>query len=133
MSACFDSWAVLAWLDGEAPAYERVEGLMGARPVMSWVNGVEVYYRVERDHGRSSADEVLSDLRRLVDLELPTTSRMLETARLKAALPIALADCFAIATAAARDLPLLTGDPEILALGDLPCALEDLRGRRARP
>ena len=52
---------------------------------------------------------------------------MIEAARLKAAHPIALADCFAIATAAAHGLPLLTGDPEILSRVDLPCVVEDLR------
>lgn len=100
---------------------------MEHRPVMSWVNAVEVYYRLERDHGRHEADDVLSELRVAVDLELPGLTRMIETARLKAAFPIALGDCFAVATAAARDLPLLTGDPEILERGQLPCAVEDLR------
>ena len=94
---------------------------------MNWVNLVEVYYRVERDHGRSAADEVLVELRQVLDLELPGVVRMVETARLKAALPIALADCFALATATARGIPLLTGDPEILDRDDLPCATEDLR------
>lgn len=127
MSACLDSWAVLAWLDGEHPAYDRVEALLESRPVMSWVNAVEVAYRVERDHGRRAADEVLAGLRASIELELPGITRMVDTARLEATLPIALADCFAIATAAAHDLPLLTGDPEILAIGDLPIEVEDLR------
>lgn len=43
-------------------------------------------------------------------------------------LPIALGDCFAIETAAAHRLPLLTGDPEILERKDLPCDVEDVRG-----
>ena len=129
MTVCLDSWAVLAWLDGESPALERIEGLLADRPVISWVNVVEVYYRVERDHGRRSADDVLSELRIILDVELPGTARMIQTARLKARLPIALADCFAVATAAAHRLPLLTGDPEILKTRDLPCAVEDLRSR----
>lgn len=127
MTACLDSWAVLAWLDGEHPAYERVEELLGERPLMSWVNVVEVYYRVERDHGRHAADGVLRDLRETLRLDLPSQSRMIETARIKAAQPVALADCFAIATATAHGLPLLTGDPEILAARDLPCRVVDLR------
>jgi uncharacterized protein with PIN domain len=127
MTACLDSWVVLAWLDGESPACARVEGLLAERPVMSWVNAVEVYYRVERDHGRRAADDVLSQLRGALDIELPGTARMIETARLKARLPIALGDCFAVATAAAHRLPLLTGDPEILERSDLPCQVEDLR------
>jgi len=127
MSACLDSWVVLAWLDGESPACERVERLLADRPVMSWINAVEVYYRLERDHGRRAADDVLSELRIALDLDLPGTARMIETARLKARLPITLGDCFAIATAAAHRVPLLTGDPEILGRTDLPCDVEDLR------
>jgi len=105
-----------AGLDGRrATGVDRVEALLPARPVISWVNAVEVYYRAERDHGRQAADEALAELRAVMTLDLPGTGRMVETARLKAAHPIALADCFAIATAAAHDLPLLTGDPEITA------------------
>lgn len=127
MSACLDAWAVLAWLDGEQPAADRVDALLSERPVMSWVNAVEVYYRLDRDHGRQAADETLAALRSAIELELPGVGRMAETARLKSRLAIALGDCFAIATATARKLPLLTGDPEIAELSGLPCAIEDLR------
>ncbi len=127
MSACLDSWTVLAWLDGEEPSLGRVEELLAERPLLSWVNAVEVYYRIERDHGRQAADEVLADLRASMEIELPGTGRMVDTARLKAAHPIALADCFAIATAAAHAMALLTGDPEITGRDGLPCAVEDLR------
>jgi predicted nucleic acid-binding protein len=41
--------------------------------------------------------------------------------------PIAFADCFAAATAAARDATLLTGDPELLDR-DVGCRTRDLRG-----
>ena len=54
---------------------------------------------------------------------------MIEVARFKARAAIALGDCFAIVTAAAHESTLLTGDPEILALHDLPCEVEDLRHR----
>jgi predicted nucleic acid-binding protein len=127
MSACLDSWAILAWLDGEEPALSRVEGLLTSRPVVSWLNLVEVYYRVERDHGRAAADDTLASLRASLAPDLPGTARMIEAARLKARSRIALGDCFAIATAAAHRLPLLTGDPEILDLVDIPCGVEDLR------
>jgi predicted nucleic acid-binding protein len=59
--------------------------------------------------------------------DLPGTARMIEAARLKARAAIALGDCFAIATATARGLVLLTGDPEIIDLVDRPCGVEDLR------
>jgi len=51
-----------------------------------------------------------------------------DLARLKARAAIALGDCFAVVTAAAHGLVLLTGDPEILELTDSPCVVEDLRG-----
>jgi predicted nucleic acid-binding protein len=127
MSVCLDSWAVLAWLDGEEPALSRVNGLIGSRPVISWVNLVEVYYRLERDHGRAAADEALSALRASLAPDLPGTARMVDAARLKARAPIALGDCFAAVTAAAHGLVLLTGDPELIELADSPCVVEDLR------
>ena len=129
MRVCLDSWAILAWMDGEEPALARVEEAIADRPLASWVNLVEVYYRVERDQGREAADETLADLRAALSLDLPGTARMIDVARLKARAPIALADCFAIATAAAHDLALLTGDPEIIELSDRPCRVEDLRPR----
>lgn len=127
MSACLDAWAVLAWLDGDQPAQQVVEAALPGRPLICWVNAVEVYYRIERDHGRQSADDVLRTLRAALEIELPTQARMIETARIKAMFPIALGDCFAIATATAHRLPLLTGDPEILERDDLPCDVRDLR------
>ena len=130
MSVCLDSWAILAWLDGEEPAFSRLEQVMLTRPTVSWVNLVEVYYRVERDHGRAAADETLRELRAALAPDLPGTARMIEAARLKARAAIALGDCFAVATAAAHGLALLTGDPEILNLDARPCEVEDLRPAR---
>lgn len=127
MSVCLDSWAILAWLDGEEPAVSRISPLVSERPTVSWVNLVEVYYRIERDHGRDAADDTLTDLRRQLSPDLPGTARMIEAARLKARATIALADCFAAVTAAAHDLVLLTGDPELINLPDPPCRIEDLR------
>jgi PIN domain nuclease of toxin-antitoxin system len=127
VSVCLDSWAVLAWLDGEEPALSRVERSLANRPVVSWVNLVEVYCRVVRDQGQAAADETLGDLRAALAPDLPGTARMIEVARLKARAPIALGGCFAVATAAAHGLPLLTGDPEIIELVDRPCKVEDLR------
>lgn len=85
MNACLDSWAVLAWLDGEQPALRRVDELMAAhRPYVSWVNLVEIYYYVERDHGRVAADGTLEELRKMLTPDLPGTARMIAAARLKA-------------------------------------------------
>ncbi len=127
MSDCLDSWAVLAWLDGEEPAAEAVQrSLDQGRPAMSWINLVEVEYLVRRQHGPSEAETTLSRVRGLVSEELPGVSRMRSVAALKADHPIALADCFAIATAAANGATLITGDPEILDRADqLPCPIVD--------
>jgi predicted nucleic acid-binding protein len=96
---------------------------------MSWINLVEVHYRVSRDHGDAEADRTLAEVRSEVAEELPGVSTMRAVAGLKAKHPIALADCFAIATAEANGAELLTGDPEIIDRADeLPCAVVDLRG-----
>jgi predicted nucleic acid-binding protein len=126
---CLDSWAVLAWLDGEEPAAEIVQGVVDReRPAMSWMNLVEVHYRTARDHGRQEADQILAELRPQINEDLPGISMMREVARLKAENPIALAGCFAITLAAEEGAVLLTGDPEIIDRAEqLPCQVEDLR------
>ena len=53
---------------------------------------------------------------------------MLAAAELKAVNPMALGDCFAVATAAQFGLELWTGDPEIVDRASvLPCVVRDLR------
>jgi predicted nucleic acid-binding protein len=118
---------VLAWLDGDEPAGERVQAAIPERPWMSWINLAEVYYRVHRDHGRRQADDVLGDLRTVLALDEATPARTLAAARVKAVHAIALADCFAVATAQARHATLLTGDPELIGVVDLGCEVVDLR------
>ncbi len=44
MSVCLDSWAILAWLDGQEPAMSRLNALIESRPIVSLVNPVEVHY-----------------------------------------------------------------------------------------
>lgn len=53
-----------------------------------------------------------SGLRAALSLDFPGTARI-KVARLKARAPVALGDCLAMATAAAHDLLLLTGDPRL--------------------
>lgn len=131
MKRCLDSWAVLAWLDGEEPAAAKVERtIKRERPGMSWINLIEVHYRTIRDHGRQEADQVLAELRPRITESLPGIATMRSVSSLKAEHPIALADCFAIALAAEEEAELLTGDPEIIDRADqLPCKVLDLRAR----
>lgn len=129
MTICLDSWAVLAWLDGDEPAARIVQReLEKERPVMSWLNLGEVAYQVERRHGVEEATEVVRRLRSALLLDEVTPERVLAAARLKAAHPIAFADCLAAATAAARGATLLTGDPELLDR-KLGCRTRDLRAK----
>lgn len=131
MRRCLDSWAVLAWLDGEEPAAGVVERtIKRERPAMSWINLVEVHYRTIRDHGRQEADQVLAELRPLITENLPGIAAMRSVSALKAEHPIALADCFAVALAAEEEAELLTGDPEIIDRAEqLPCKVVDLRSK----
>lgn len=124
---CLDSWAVLAWLEGLEPPAGRVEAVLEAgRPLVSWIDLGEVAYVVHRRRSRREAQAVVSALRRRVSAELPSATRVLEAAAIKAEHPIAYADAFAVATAMAHGATLLTGDPEILA-GPSEWPTEDLR------
>ena len=126
MTECLDSWAVLAWLEGEEPAASRVQEALMSRPVMSWINVGEVAYVLERRAGAERFATVVRELRRLLNLELPTVERVIEAARVKAGHQMAYADAFAVATALAHGADLLTGDPEILQ-GDAFWSVVDLR------
>jgi predicted nucleic acid-binding protein len=72
------------------------------------------------------ADHIVRELRRQLNLDLPSGARVLEAARIKARYPIAYAGAFAVATAVAHRATLLTGDPEILG-GDPAWPTGDLR------
>jgi predicted nucleic acid-binding protein len=126
MTECLDSWAVLRWLEGSEPAAGRVEDSLRSRPVMSWINLGEVAYIVERLSGVDRAERVVRQLRHQLTLDLPTETRVLEAARIKASYPMAFADAFALATAVAYSATVLTGDPEILD-ADGPWRTADLR------
>jgi predicted nucleic acid-binding protein len=132
MPFCLDSWAVLAWLDGDEPAASMVADVLEReRPAISWINLVEVHYRVARDHGQGEADRTLDELRPRIAEHLPGVSAMRAAASLKAEHPMALADCFAVALAASESAVLLTGDPEIIDMvGPLPCEVKDIRPER---
>lgn len=126
MTDCLDSWAVLRWLEGVEPAASRVESALSARPVMSWMNLGEVSNIVERLAGAERARAVVQALRHQLTLDLPSETRVLEAAHLKAHHPMAYADAFAVVTALAHGATLMTGDPEILD-GDPTWPTSDLR------
>jgi len=127
LTDCLDSWGVLRWLEGEEPAASRVQQSLETRPVMSWINLGEVFYVVHRAAGLDRARAVINDLRHRLHLDLPTETRVLEAATIKARHALAYADAFAIATAVAHRASLLTGDPEIIDDGDPTWPVVDLR------
>jgi uncharacterized protein with PIN domain len=113
LSACLDAWAVVAWLDDDAGSDAVADALQRGRPCMSWINAGEVHYVISRAASPDAADRVLSQMRADVDLVEVTGTRVLAAAALKAGNRMSYADCFAVATAIERRVPLLTSDPEI--------------------
>jgi ribonuclease VapC len=93
---------------------------------MSWINLGEVAYTVHRRAGAAVARRHVGELRGSLTLDLPTSTRVLEAAAIKAEHAVSYADAFAVATALAHDAVLLTGDAEILE-GDPAWQTEDLR------
>jgi PIN domain nuclease of toxin-antitoxin system len=125
-----DAFAALAVLNDEESA-ERVEAVIASGDaLMSWINVGEVYYRSVQQRSRAEAEAALRGLRATVQMELPDAQLVLAAARLKSAHQLSYADAFCVATAQNHGAPLWTGDPEILALGDLVDAV-DLRPEAA--
>ncbi len=113
--ACLDAWAVLAWLQGEQRAAAKVDAVVASgTAIMSWINVGEVACIVQRRHGAEARARIVTGLRASCRLEEPTAGRVLAAAEIKALNGVSYADAFAIATARAHHVPLLTGDPEIL-------------------
>jgi len=119
-----DSFAILSLMQDE-PGAGVVEQLLNdaqdgnTRLLVSVVNLGEVFYRLAKSKGASMATDFRSALSRR---EFPwqvvsaTDSRVWAAAALKARFPLAYADAFAVALAREEHAPLVTGDPEILAL-----------------
>jgi predicted nucleic acid-binding protein len=124
---CLDSWAVLRFLEGSTAGARRVRQVMRTgRPVMSWINLGEVYDTVHRTAGAAEADTTIAQLRPLLTLDAAMPERVMAAARIKAVHPLAYGSAFAVATAAAHDAILLTGDPELTSQS-VGCLVEDLR------
>ncbi|MBI4700916.1 MAG: PIN domain-containing protein [Deltaproteobacteria bacterium] len=119
---------VLAWLQREpgfATVRKHLEGAKnegGEACIISAINLGEIYYRLARGRGREAADRFWEDVRSAaLPLEVieATLPRVRAAARLKARHRLSYADAFAVAAAVEHGAPLLTGDPEILALEDV--------------
>jgi ribonuclease VapC len=131
VTLALDSWVILAWLKDQPPGAEAMTRLWEqaeagrAELVMNIVNLGEVFYIVAKARGEASARTVLQNLQaRRMEIAPAPDDLVLKAATLKARYPISYADAFAAATALGRGAPLVTGDPEMLALAGEGLRLE---------
>lgn len=133
-----DSWAMIAWLQGEEPARGKVRDILDrasrgeTAASMSLINVGEVFYLIAKRHGAASAERFLADLPMLpIRALLPDRRLILDAARLKSRFPISYADAFAVETARQQHAALVTGDPELFELSNRePIDLLWVGGRR---
>lgn len=111
-----DSWAVVAVLRAEPAGVRAAELIAPATAVISWINLGEVVYLRTREIGQEHAQAEARALAATITAEFPDERLVLGAARFKAAGRLSYADAFAAATAERHDAPLLTGDPELVAL-----------------
>lgn len=79
----------------------------------SWLNLVEIYYKVYREKGQITADKTISIVKKLpLEIILPDEDLYLETGKVKGKYAIALVDCFVVALAKRFKAIVLTGDRE---------------------
>lgn len=119
MTAVLDAWAIVAYLKNE-PAAPRVEDLIRkGSAVASDVNVGEVLYSLTRTHGPKRAEDLVRAVRPSLRCERPDWALVRTAGQIKAGNRLSYADAFVVATAQRHSAPLYTGDPEIVALGDL--------------
>ena len=113
-----DSWAVIAYLEGEPAAEKVADHIADAHEneiplFMSVVNAGEVWYIIARETTAGDADRCITELRHLgielVDADWPLAH---EAGGFKAKHKMSFADCFAASLAKQKKALLLTGDPE---------------------
>ena len=136
-----DSWALLAWLQGEDPGL-IVKNLIAlsnggagkTKELSSWlgetidppqlylnvINLGEIFYILGRRRGEKAAQDIINRIQ-LSTLEIipVTTDLVIKAAKIKIKHPIAYADAFAVATAEVTGSILFTGDPELKDIKDI--------------
>ena len=117
-----DAWAIMAWLKGQQPASGRVRLLLDAaerrqgKLAINIVNLGEVFYLSVKARDVGYGQRVIENLRSRIATVSASDELVMAAANLKARHAISYADAFAAATAMHRELPLVTGDPELRAL-----------------
>ena len=114
----FDSFAMLAFLEGEA-GMARVKAILKeaekgrCRVFFSWINLGEVLYITEREQGQSKVRETLAHIQSLpIHMLEVTPQEVLDAAHIKATHRLSYADAFAVVAARAQGATVLTGDLE---------------------
>jgi predicted nucleic acid-binding protein len=113
-----DSWAVIAYLEGEAAAERVADHIADAHEneipmFISVVNAGEVWYIIARETSVSDADRSITELRHLgIDFVDADWSLAHDAGVYKSKHKMSFADCFAAAVAKQNKALLLTGDPE---------------------
>src|ERR1700738_511468 len=114
-----DSWAVIAYLEGEAAAEKVADHIADAHEneiplFMSVVNAGEVWYIITRETSVSDADRSITEMRHLgiefVDADWTIAH---EAGGFKSKHKMSFADCFAAALAKHKKGVLLTGEAEL--------------------
>ena len=113
-----DSWAVLAYLEGEASAERVGNAISDAHDddtplFMSVLNVGEVWYIIARETSPPDADQSVTQLRQL-GIKFVEADWLLayEAAKYKSKHRMSYADCFAAALTKQKNAVLVTGDPE---------------------
>ena len=121
-----DSWALLAYLRNE-PAAERIERawLVQDAAICSLNLGEALYIQI-RERGTQDAKNGIESVRARLTVIDPDWPLISAAAEIRARGGLSFAGAFCLATAERLSAPLLTGDPEILAL-DAAVEFVDLR------
>jgi len=138
-----DSWSIIAWLQGESPgekvrnlvnwvngernSEDKVRSLIGQstivemRLLVNIINLGEVFYILGRRKGEQEAKETIDEIKEnRLEIIPVSNSLVFKAASIKMNHLIAYADAFAIATAMTQEGSLLTGDPELKDVRDIP-------------
>jgi ribonuclease VapC len=117
-----DTWAVLAYLDGEPAAQHVRQVLRTARRkqvvvLLSLIAYGECLYVIEREQGLQHAQRAVGIIDQLALHVMPVDRHLVfEAAHVKARYPISYADAFSVALAKRNDGRVMTGDPEFEAV-----------------
>jgi len=125
MKILLDSFAVFVWLREER-GWKKVRDLIimaenrNVKLFMSQMNLAEVYYINLRNLGEEKAKNII-DVFLLLPIEIvhPSDDIIWKAAEIKAEIPIAFMDCFAISTALFYDAKIVTGDREFNKVSNL--------------